>query len=74
MTQLDANRNTKEKDPLIEKLRTILHQRAISPERAAPFFEVDFVTIYRWLNYENIPTRLSRKAIKLGIQRIHRFK
>ena len=74
MIQSDAIRYPKEKDPLIEELRTVLHQKSISPERAASFFEVDFVTIYRWLKYENIPTKLSRRAIRLGIARISRLK
>jgi hypothetical protein len=62
------------KDELIEELRTTLNQRNLSPRLAAPFFEVGFRALYRWLNYESKPTRLSRKAIKLGIQRIQRLK
>jgi transposase len=61
-------------DKLIEELRTVLDQRGLSPRLAALFFDVSFRTLYRWLNYEFKPTGLSRKAIKLGIQRIQRLK
>jgi len=61
-------------DSLLEKLRLILEKKGLSPERAAPFFDVDFRTLYRWLNYESRPTRLSRRAIRLGIRRIQRLK
>ena len=57
-------------DALIEKLRFTISQKRISPERAESFFDVTFRTIYRWLSYESRPTKLSRKAIRLGIQRI----
>jgi len=60
-------------DPLIEKLRSTLKQNGFSPERAALFFEVGFRTLYRWLNYESIPTKLYRKAIQLGIKRIQKI-
>jgi hypothetical protein len=63
-----------EKDQLIELLKSTLEKKVLSPERAAPFFEVGFRTVYRWLNYESKPTGLSRKAIKLGIVRISRLK
>jgi hypothetical protein len=62
------------KDPLIEKLRSTIKQKGLSPERAAPFFEVNFRTLYRWLNYESIPTKLYRKAIHQGIRRIQKLK
>lgn len=61
-------------DPLIEELRSTLEQRGLSPERAAPFFEVNFRTLYRWLNYESSPTRLYRKAITTGLRRIEKIK
>jgi len=61
------------KDPLVEKLRSTLKQKGLSPERAAPFFEVDFRTLYRWLNYESSPSKLYRKAIHLGVRRIERL-
>ena len=61
-------------DPLIEELRSTIEQKKLSPERAAPFFEVNFRTLYRWLNYESIPTKLYRKAIRQGIRRIQEIK
>ena len=59
---------------LINELRSALEQKGLSPEIAAPFFGVNFRTLYRWLNYKSKPTGLSRKAIKLGIRRIQRLK
>jgi hypothetical protein len=61
-------------DPLIEEVRSALEQRGLSPERAAPFFEVNFRTLYRWLNYESSPTGLYRKAIITGLRRIEKIK
>jgi len=61
------------KDPLIEELRSIIEQKGLSPERAAPFFDVSFKTLYRWLNYESSPTKLYRKAIRQGIRRIQKI-
>ena len=61
------------KDPLIEELRLTIKQKGLSPERAAPFFEVNFRTLYRWLNYESSPSKLYRKAMRLGIKRIQKI-
>jgi len=61
-------------DPLIEKLKLTMEKRNLSPERAAPFLEISFRTIYRWLNYENQPSKPYRKLIKTGIRRIERLK
>ena len=61
-------------NPLIEKLRTTLEQKGLSPERAAPFLEVHFRTLYRWFNYESVPTKLYRKAIETGIRRIEKLR
>ena len=62
------------KDDLIEKLRTILDQKGLSPEEAAGFIGVSYRSIYRWLKYEYRPLKQHRKAIKLGIARISRLK
>lgn len=67
-------KNNLKKDPLIEKLKSTLDQKGLSPERAAPFLEINFRTLYRWLNYESTPTKLYRKAIRLGIKRIQKLK
>jgi len=64
----------KSRDPLIEQLRSTIEQKGLSSERAAPFFEVNFRTLYRWLNYESAPTGLYRKAIRAGIRRIQKIK
>lgn len=61
-------------DSLIEKLRSTIKQKGLSLERAAPFLEINFRTLYRWLNYESTPTKLYRKAIRLGIKRIQKLK
>ncbi len=65
--------HSEHKDILIENLRTAIEKKKLSPERAAAFIDVNFRTIYRWLAYESRPTKLSRKAIRLGIQRIERL-
>ena len=62
------------KDQLIELLKSTLEKKGLSPERAAPFFEVNFRTLYRWLNYESIPTKLYRKAIRQVIRRIKKIR
>jgi len=69
----DKKRLEKSGDLLIEQLRSTLLQKGISPERAAPFFEVSFKTLYRWLNYESNPTKLYRKAIRQGLRRIKKI-
>lgn len=58
---------------LIEELRKMLTEKGLSPERAAPFFEVSFRTLYRWLNYEVVPSRLARRAIRNGLRRIEKI-
>ena len=63
-----------EKDILIEKLRSTIEQKGLSVERAAPFLEVSFKTLYRWLNYEVAPSRLAKKAIRNGLRRIEKIK
>jgi len=60
-------------DPLIEKLRTTLKEKNLSPEEASGFLGVSFKTIYRWLAYENLPTPLYRKAIRRGVKRIEKI-
>lgn len=60
-------------DILIENLRSAIEQKGLSPERAAPFLEVSFKTLYRWLNYEVVPSRLARKAIRNGLRRIEKI-
>jgi len=62
------------RDKQIEEIRKVLTEKGLSPRMAAPFFEVGFRTLYRWLNYESKPTKLSRRAIKLGIRRVQRLK
>ena len=61
------------KNPLIERLRSTIEQKGLSPERAAPFLDVNFRTLYRWLNYEVTPSRLARKAIRNGLRRIEKI-
>jgi DNA-binding transcriptional regulator YiaG len=61
-------------DRQIEELRKALTERGLSPERAAPFFEVSFRTLYRWLSYESAPTGLYRKAIRSGLRRLSKIK
>ena len=60
-------------DELIEKLRTAMEEKKISPAIAARLIEVDQRQVYRWLNYEHKPTMIFRKAIKRGIDRIRRL-
>lgn len=60
-------------DNLIEQLRQVMHEKDISAETASKFIDCSFKQVYLWLKYEAKPTRMYRKAIKRGIERIKRL-
>lgn len=46
----------------------------LSPEEASGFLGVSYRSIYRWLNGEFRPSRLSRRAVRNGIRRMEKLK
>ena len=60
-------------DKLIEDLREIMDEKSYSAETAAKFIDCSYKQVYLWLKYQSSPTRLYRKAIKRGIERMKRL-
>jgi hypothetical protein len=63
----------KKKDNLIELLRLTMQDKNLSPVEASGFLETSYRSIYRWLNYEAIPSKMARRAIKNGIRRMSKI-
>jgi len=61
------------KDYLIENLRKIMKEKNLSTIGAARFLDTSPKQVSRWLNYENKPTMIFRKAIARGIKRLERL-
>lgn len=57
-------------DPMIEELRELMKERGLSTYAAGRALGVAAKTIERWLKYENNPSEVYKKVIKIGIRRI----
>ena len=62
-----------ENDVLIEELRGLMKERKLSTYAAGRALGVAAKSIERWLKYQNNPTPIYRKVIRIGIRRIKKM-
>ena len=60
-------------DPMIEELRDLMKERKLSSYAAGRILGIAARTIERWLAYDNNPSPVYRKVIKIGIRRIKKI-
>ena len=60
-------------DLMIEELRELMKERKLSSYAAGRILGIAARTIERWLAYENNPSPVYRKVIKIGIRRIKKM-
>jgi len=57
---------------LIEKLRTVMQEKKLSPERMCKFIGCSGRQVRRWVEGKLKPSLLSKNAIKMGLKKIRR--
>jgi len=62
-----------ENDPMIEELRELMKTKGLSTYAAGRALGIAAKTIERWLKYENNPSPVYKKVIKIGIRRIKKM-
>jgi len=60
-------------DLMIEELRELMKTRRLSSYAAGRILGIAARTVERWLAYENNPSPVYRKVIKIGIRRIKKM-
>jgi len=62
-----------ENDLLIEELRGLMKTRGLSTYAAGRALGVAAKSVERWLKYQNSPSSVYKKVIKIGIRRIKKM-